>query len=127
MYSADMYRKGRLSVHRKNEFRKRMAEKRASCTVTITHHLPVCIPKTADISIFKISISKEYYLNVTLKSLDSLKRKMEAVMKALSVVPAGLFTSYRFIANFQVGLTLPHSLPAMLLLGSRPKDQRCIV
>ena len=84
---ADMYRKGRLSVYRKNEFRKRRAEKRGSSTITITH-FPVSIPM-ADISIFKISISKEYYLNVMLKSLDSLKKKMEAS----SVVPAGLFIS----------------------------------
>ena len=65
-----------------------IGQKRGTNTVTITHHFPVSIPK-ADISIFKISIFKEYYLNAMLKSLDSLKRKMEAS----SVVPAGLFIS----------------------------------
>ena len=89
MYSTDMYCKGCLSVHQKNEFQKHRAEKRGSCTVTIIHLFPVSIPK-ADISLFKILISKEYYLNVTLKSLDSLKRKIEALC-----VPAGLLTSYR--------------------------------
>lgn len=67
---SQMYRKGRLSVHRKNEFRKHRAEKKGSCTVTITHLFPVSVPK-ADISLFKISIPKEYYLNVILKSLDN--------------------------------------------------------
>jgi len=66
-----------------------IGQKRGSCTVTITHLFPVSIPK-ADISLFKVSIPKEYYLNVIVRSLDSLKRKIEA-----SCVPAGLFTSYR--------------------------------
>ena len=110
MYYADMYRKGCLSVYWKNELRKHRAEKRDSSIVTITHHFPVSIPK-ADISIFKISISKEYYLNVMLKSLDSLKRKMEAS----SVVPAGLFILLiiRGYNKLQVGLMLPHSFPAV--------------
>ena len=58
--------------------------KKGSRTVTITHLFPVSIPK-ANISLFKVSISKECYLKVTLKSLNSLKEKVETS----SVVPTG--------------------------------------
>ena len=41
----------------------------------ITHVLPVSIPKYK-IHLFKLSIPKEYYDNVRLKTLDSLKEKI---------------------------------------------------
>ena len=57
--------------------------KKGSCTVTITHLFPVSIPK-ANISLQGINI-KGVLFKVTLKSLNSLKEKVETS----SVVPTG--------------------------------------
>ena len=76
-YYSEMFRKSRLSVRRKNELQKHRTERRGPCSVKITQLLPVSIPK-AEICLFKLSISKEYYYNVHLKTLDSLKEKVEA-------------------------------------------------
>ena len=72
-----MHRKNRLSFRRKNEFRKRRKERRGLCSVNITKVLPISIPK-AEICLFKLSIPKEYYNNIHLKTIDSLKEKVEA-------------------------------------------------
>ena len=93
-----MYKKGRLSVHRKNEFRKRRAEKRGICTVTVSHSFPISIP-TAEVSLFRISLPKEYFFNVRLKTLDSLKEKI----KSNFILPEGLYyymASYMFFTSY---------------------------
>ena len=80
-----MYRKGQLSVHRKNEFCKRRAERRGICTVTLSNSFPVSIPITK-VNLFRVSLPKEYFFNIKLKILDMLKDRI----KSSFILPEGL-------------------------------------
>ena len=84
---AGMYTKGRLSVHRKNEFRKRTANtgRRGRCTVTVSNSFPLSIPIT-EVNLLRVSLPKEYFFNNKLKTLDLLKDKI----KSSFILPEGL-------------------------------------
>ena len=80
-----MYKKGRLEVHRKNEFRKRRAERRGICTVTVSQSYPISIPINK-VNLFRMSIPKEYFFNIKLKTLDLLKDNIQCSC----ILPEGL-------------------------------------
>ena len=75
-----MGRKLRLSVHRKNEFRKKPAEKRGY-TVTVRQSLPISLPLDK-VMVLKISIQKDMLL---LSSINELGRRIQT----MAVIPNG--------------------------------------
>ena len=79
-----MSRKFRLSVHRKNEFRKRHAECVAASNQEDDHTLPVSIPLES-VSVLKVSLPREMYLEAPISTISQLQRRL----KALPVLPQG--------------------------------------
>ena len=79
-----MPRKFRLSVHRKNEFRKRHAECVAASNQEDDHTLPVSIPLES-VSVLKVSLPREMYLEAPISTISQLQRRL----KALPVLPQG--------------------------------------
>ena len=90
--------KGRLSVHRKNEFRKRRAERRGIYTVTLSNSFPIPIP-TTKVNLFTISLPKEHFFNIKLKTLDMLKDKINSSF----ILPEGLTWSALFKFSVAAG------------------------
>ena len=76
-----MYRKLRLSVHRKNEFRKKRTAKRG-CTMKVTRSFPISLPLDL-VSVLKVSIPKQVMLLVS--SLNDVRHKLQII----PILPAG--------------------------------------
>ena len=75
-----MGRKLRLAVHRKNEFRKKLAKKRGY-TVTVRQSLPISLPLD-QVMALKISIPKDMLL---LSSINEIRCRNQT----MAVVPNG--------------------------------------
>ena len=82
LYSG-MYRKGRLSVKRKNECRKRRAVLQSLAVAR--DPLPISIPRQV-MSVFPLSFSSAVFLDARVTSKDHLKGRL----KAVSFLPKGL-------------------------------------
>ena len=84
-----MYREGRLSVHRRNKFRKRRAEKRGYAVI-VNEILPPIRILLHQVMALKISIPKDILL---VSTIDELRCKLQTT----AVVPKGW---YNYIAHF---------------------------
>lgn len=82
-FCVGMPRKFRLSVHRKNEFRKRRAERAvtAACSSESVHTLPVSIPLES------LLLPAKMYLKAPVLTLTQLQQRL----KALPVLPQGSY------------------------------------
>ena len=85
-----MYRRFRLSTHRKNEFRKcrRLKQEQMVQTETVRmeqachEHEPLSLVLSVPldvVSVMKISLDREFYLQIPLQSLDTLQCKISEV------------------------------------------------